>query len=359
MMEAREAGPAVDVRKGLIEDYRHAVRIRGLILLLTLIALSASLVLDLGTGPGRYPLREVVSTLFQREAAPIQLSVVVWDLRFPIALMAVITGIMLALAGGQMQTILNNPLADPFTLGISSAASFGAALGIVLGRGVPFVPVQYLVTVNAFIFSFGTSLFLYMFTRLRGVTVETMVLTGIAMLFTFGALLSLLQYGATENDLAELTFWMMGSLGKATWGKIYLCTALLVVICPYFASKISPMTALRMGDERARTMGIHVERLRLQMLFFISVLASTSVAFIGTVGFVGLVGPHIARMVLGEDQRYFLPMAGLVGGLLMSLTSILSKTIVPGVIFPIGIITSLVGIPFFLSLILANRKKSW
>ena len=359
MMEAREAGPAVDVRKGLIEDYRHAVRIRGLILLLTLIALSASLVLDLGTGPGRYPLSEVVSTLFQRAAAPIQLSVVVWDLRFPIALMAVITGIMLALAGAQMQTILNNPLADPFTLGISSAASFGAALGIVLGRGVPFVPVQYLVTVNAFIFSFGTSLFLYMFTRLRGVTVETMVLTGIAMLFTFGALLSLLQYGATENDLAELTFWMMGSLGKATWGKIYLCTALLVVICPYFASKISPMTALRMGDERARTMGIHVERLRLQMLFFISVLASTSVAFIGTVGFVGLVGPHIARMVLGEDQRYFLPMAGLVGGLLMSLTSILSKTIVPGVIFPIGIITSLVGIPFFLSLILANRKKSW
>ena len=358
-MEAREAGPAVDVRKGLIEDYRHAVRIRGFILLLTLIALAASLVLDLSSGPGRYPLREVVSTLFQREAAPIQLSVVVWDLRFPIALMAVITGIMLALAGAQMQTILNNPLADPFTLGISSAASFGAALGIVLGRGVPFVPVQYLVTVNAFIFSFGTSLFLYMFTRLRGVTVETMILTGIAMLFTFGALLSLLQYGAAENDLAELTFWMMGSLGKATWGKIMLCTALLGIVCPYFASKVSPMTALRMGDDRARTMGIHVERLRLQMLFFISVLASTSVAFIGTVGFVGLVGPHIARMVLGEDQRYFLPMAGLVGGLLMSLTSILSKTMVPGVIFPIGIITSLVGIPFFLSLILANRKKSW
>ena len=119
------------------------------------------------------------------------------------------------------------------------------------------------------------------------------------------------------------------------------------------------MTALRMGDERARTMGIHVERLRLQMLFCISVLASTSVAFIGTVGFVGLEGPHIARMVLGEDQRYFLPMAALVGGLLMSVTSILSKTIVPGVIFPIGIITSLVGIPFFLSLILANRKKRW
>ena len=345
--------------KRLVEDYRHTIKIRGLILLLTLLALSVSLVFDLATGPGRYPLREIVATLFQREAAPIQLSVIVWDLRFPIALMAIITGIMLALAGAQMQTILNNPLADPFTLGISSAASFGAALGIVLGRGVPFVPVQYLVSVNAFVFSFGTSLFLYMFTKFRGVTAETMILTGIAMLFTFGALLSLLQYGAAENDLAELTFWMMGSLGKASWEKISLCAALLVIICPYFASKMAPMTALRMGDEHARTMGIHVERLRLQMLFFISVLASTSVAFIGTVGFVGLVGPHIARMVLGEDQRYFLPMAALVGGLLMSLTSIISKTIVPGVIFPIGIITSLVGIPFFLSLILASRKKSW
>ena len=343
----------------IIHEYTKSIKIRVLIVALTTIALAFSFVYDLASGPGKYSISYVIATLFDKASAPIQLQVVVWDLRFPIALMAVVTGIMLSLAGAQMQTILNNPLADPFTLGISSAASFGAALGIVLGRGIPYVPTEYIVSVNAFVFSFATSLFLYFFTKLRGVTVQTMVLTGIAMLFAFSALLSLLQYGATENELTQLTFWMMGSLGKATWGKIQLCAVILAITCSYFATKLWQMTALRMGDEKARTMGIHVERLRLQMLFFISVSASTSVAFIGTVGFVGLVGPHIARLIVGEDQRYFLPMAALVGALLMSLTSILSKTLVPGVIFPIGIITSLIGIPFFLSLIIMNRNKSW
>ncbi len=343
----------------ITHEYTKSVKLKFVFIAGAVLLLGISIFFDVFSGPGNYSFLEVISTLFNRRAASIQMEVVVWDLRLPIALMAVVTGTMLSLAGAQMQTILNNPLADPFTLGISSAASFGAALGIVLGKGIPYVPVQHVVTINAFIFSFATSLLLYFFTKFRGVTAETMVLTGIAILFAFGALLSLLQYGATENELTQLTFWMMGSLGKATWGKIQLCALILFVLCPYFATKVWHMTALRLGNEKAQAMGVDVETLRLQMLFCISILASVSVAFIGVVGFVGLVGPHISRMLVGEYQRYFLPMSALVGALLMSLTSIVSKTLVPGVVFPIGIITSLIGIPFFISLILAHRNKNW
>lgn len=338
--------------------YEQRARRKILILLILLILALSSLTTDIALGPGGFPLSDILATLWNKNAVSVQLEVIVWDLRAPIAVMAMLIGAMLALAGAQMQTVLNNPLADPFTLGISSAASFGAALAIVLGTGLPVIG-QYLVTANAFSFAFMTSLVLYFFTKVRGVNVETMVLVGIALFFTFNALLSLLQYGADETQLQQLIFWMMGSLGKSSWDKIGICGVLLAISIPFFALKVWSMTALRLGDEKARSMGVSVESLRLQMLFFVSLLAATSVAFVGVVGFIGLVGPHIARILVGEDQRYFLPVAAVAGALLLSATSIVSKMLVTGVIFPIGIITSLVGIPFFISLILSTRRKNW
>ncbi len=343
--------------ENLVQKYKKLSRYKFLVIGAATAVLITSIIYDVMSGPANYSIAEVIRTLFNKEKVTAILQVVVWDVRFPVASMAFVTGIMLSVSGAQMQTLLNNPLADPFTLGISSAASFGAALAIVLGKGIPFLASEYLVIGNAFIFAFSASLFLYFFAKVINAATETITLIGIAMMFAFGSLLLLLQYGASENELTQLTFWMMGSLGKASWGKIQICVLVLVIVTPYFISKLSHMTALRLGDEKARSMGINVERLRLTMLCIISLLTSISVAFIGTVGFVGLVGPHIARMLLGEDQRYFLPMSALVGGVIMSLTSILSKSLVPGVIFPIGIITSLVGIPFFVSLILTSRKK--
>lgn len=287
------------------------------------------------------------------------MQVIVWDLRLPIALMALLVGAMLGVAGAQMQTILNNPLADPFTLGISSAASFGAALAIVLQVNLIPYAGKYLVTANAFLLALSTSFILYGFTRMRGVTSETLVLVGIAMMFTFNALLSLMQYGASEIQLTQIVFWMMGSLARASWEKIAICLVVLCVAIPYFMSRSWALTALRMGDDKAASLGVNVQRLRIEMLIAISLIAATAVSFVGTVAFVGLVGPHIARMVVGEDQRYFLPFAALAGALIMSLTSILSKSLNPGVVYPIGMITSLIGIPFFISLVLSVRRRSW
>ena len=342
----------------VIDKYLKSIKIKIILIIVFIIILLLCFALDISLGAGKYPLKDVIATLMDKTAISIEMEVVVWDLRLPIALMAILVGIMLSLSGAQMQTILNNPLADPFTLGISSAASFGAALAIVLGRGLP-VPIEYLVPVNAFVFAFSTSLILYFFTKLKGVNVETIVLVGIALMFLFSAFVSILQYQSDETSLQELVFWMMGSLGKASWEKILICSVLLSISIPYFISKTWSMTALRLGDEKAKSMGVNIERLRLVMLIFISILASISVAFVGVVGFVGLVAPHMARMLVGEDQRFFLLMSGLCGAIIMSVTSIVSKSIIDGVIFPIGIITSLIGIPFFVSLILASRKRSW
>jgi iron complex transport system permease protein len=347
---------------GLVEGavkYRALAARRILILFGLVAALVLTISLDMGLGPARYSLGEVLTAIFTPSEVANQLRVVIWDIRMPIALMAVTVGGCLSLAGAQMQTILANPLASPFTLGISAAAGFGAALGLVGGIAIYPAAVQYMVPVNAFLMAMLASLFIYGMSTLRGVTVETIVLLGIALVFTFNALLSLLEYLASEQALAAVVFWTMGSLTKATWPKVGV-TALALVLCtPLFARRAWALTALRLGDDKAASLGVRVKALRLETMMLVSLLAAIPVSFVGTIGFVGLVGPHIARMLVGEDQRFFLPGSILSGALLLSATSVVSKMIIPGAILPIGVITALVGVPFFFSLIFTNRRRAW
>lgn len=339
--------------------YRQQSSQRITLLLAGLIVLLVSLAFDVSVGPGHYPLSQVLAVLAEPLSHGPQLNVVVWDIRLPIALMAIVVGAMLGAAGAEMQTILNNPLADPFTLGISSAAAFGAALAIVLG--VELLPFggNVLITINAFIFALLTAWLLFLFSRLRGASSETMILIGIALLFAFNALLGLLQYAANDVQLMQIVFWMMGSLSRASWEKLAICTLVMAIVVPFFMMRSWSLTALRLGDDRASALGIEPQRLRVQILIGVSMLAATAVSFVGIIGFVGLVGPHIARMLVGEDQRFFLPMSMLAGALMMSLTSLISKSATPGVIYPVGIITSLIGIPFFISLVLTVRRRNW
>ncbi|MHA3916117.1 FecCD family ABC transporter permease [Halovulum sp. GXIMD14793] len=321
--------------------------------------LFALVVLDVATGPASLDFWRVAGVIIDPASATPKEDVIVWQLRLPIALMAIAVGAMLGVAGAEMQTILDNPLADPFTLGLSSAASFGAALAIVLGWSVIPGTAGLFVTVNAFVLAMGTSCLLFLFTRLRGVTPEAMILVGIAMLFTFNALLAFLQYGASELQLAQLIFWQLGSLARASWEKLAVCAVLLLVVLPYFMSLAWALTALRMGEDKAAALGVNVPLLRLGVLAGVSLLSAVAVSFVGAVAFVGLVGPHIARMIVGEDQRGFLPLSAICGALIMSGTSIASKAITPGIVYPIGMITSLIGIPFFILLILGQRRRHW
>lgn len=342
-----------------VRAYRRMAQRRLLLLICLAGALAVTVAIDIAWGPARLSVLEVVRAIVTPDSVSDGRRVIVWDIRMPVALMAVLVGASLATAGAEMQTILNNPLASPFTLGISAAASFGAALALVLGVSLLPVAGNLFVTVDAFIFAMLASLLVYFFSKVRGVTTESMVLVGIALVFLFGSLLALLQYIASEQALQQIVFWTMGSLARATWGKVGVAAVLLGGTVPYFYAQGWKLTALRLGEEKAHSLGVDTQRLRLNILIAVSVLASVAVAFVGTVGFVGLVGPHVARMLVGEDQRYFLPASALAGALLLSATSIVSKTLVPGVLLPIGIITSLVGIPFFFSLILTRRRQLW
>ncbi|UXN62111.1 FecCD family ABC transporter permease [Phyllobacterium zundukense] len=340
-------------------QYR-AMAFRRIVLICGMVAaLFFSVSIDMALGPANYTLKEVLVSLFYPGSVSDQLRVVIWDIRMPIALMAVTVGASLSVAGAQMQTILANPLASPFTLGISAAAGFGAALGLVGGVALFPTAVQFMIPINAFLMAMAAALFIHFASTMRGVTVETIVLLGIALVFTFNALLSLLEYLASEQALAAVVFWTMGSLTKATWPKVYITGAVLLFALPVFARQAWALTALRLGEDKAASLGIDVRGLRLKMMMTVSLLAAIPVSFVGTIGFVGLVGPHIARMLVGEDQRFFLPASVLCGALLLSATSVVSKTLIPGAILPIGVITALVGVPFFFILIFTNRRRAW
>lgn len=348
--------PGVDA---IVGGYKRRSFLRLTLVAGAAFALLTTVVIDVMTGPADLSFFRVAHVIFQPSVATAKEEVIIWDLRLPVALMAVVVGAMLGVAGAELQTILNNPLAEPFTLGLSSAASFGAATAIVLGWSViPGVGALF-VTTNAFVFAMLASFGLFIFTRLRGANPEAMILMGIAMLFTFNALLAFLQYGASELQLAQLIFWQLGSLARATWPKVGICIAVLAIVLPYFLSRSWALTALRMGEDKAAALGVNVNALRLIVLAGVSLLSAVAVSFVGAIAFVGLVGPHIARMVVGEDQRGFLPLSAFAGALILSGTSIVSKSITPGVVYPIGMITSLIGIPFFVSLILSQRKRHW
>ena len=204
--------------------YRQITGRKYLLMACLAIVLGCTLVLDISLGPARLSLWQVVSTIFMPGSAELTTRVIVWDIRMPIALMAVLVGAALSIAGAEMQTILNNPLASPFTLGISAAAGFGAALALVLGLSIiPFAGI-FLVSANAFVFAMIASMTIFVLSGLRGVTVETMVLLGIALVFLFSSLLALMQYIASEQALQQVVFWTLAACprnGSARWRRYY------------------------------------------------------------------------------------------------------------------------------------------
>ncbi|MEQ9831254.1 FecCD family ABC transporter permease [Pectobacterium versatile] len=339
----------------IMDNYRGILRRRVGVMAILLLIIIGSLLLDFTMGPSGLPLDVLWQTLTDPASADAGTRVIVWDIRLPYALMAIVVGLSLGLAGAEMQTILNNPLASPFTLGVSSAAAFGAALAIVLGIGIPGIPAQWFISANAFIFALLAALLLDGITRWTQVATSGVVLFGIALVFTFNALVSMLQFIANEDTLQGLVFWTMGSLARASWEKLGILLLVLAIVMPISLMSSWKLTALRLGEDRAVSFGINVRRLRLATLLRISILSAISVAFVGPIGFIGLVAPHIARMIFGEDHRFYLPASALTGALVLSMASVASKNLIPGVIIPVGIVTSLVGVPFFLSIILRHR----
>jgi len=342
---------------GAIAAYRTSLRRRRLVLgVLAVIAVAAFLA-DIAIGPSALSTVDALRALFDPSSATPLSRTVVWQARLPPAVMAALVGMALAAAGAEMQTILNNPLASPFTLGVSSAAACGAALAIVLGLTVPGLPARWAVSGNAFLFAFASVVLLQLVIRFRGAGVETLVLLGIALVFTFNAIVALIQFVASQDALQQLVFWTLGSLGRTQWDGIALVAIVLVAVIPFSWRAAWRLTVLRLGEERARGLGVDIGALRFAALLRISLLAAVAVAMVGTIGFIGLVAPHVARLLLGEDHRFLLPGSLLCGAAIMSLAATASEMLVRGAVLPLGIVTALVGLPVFILLILGGRRR--
>ena len=282
---------------------------------------------------------------------------IVWGLRLHRIMLSIVAGMGLAIAGAVMQGILKNPLASPFTLGISSAASFGAALAIVLGAG--FAGGEWLIIGNAFVFTLLASMTVYGLAKYKGITPETMILAGIAIMYLFQAMTSFLQYLGQSEQVAEVVFWMMGSLGRSSWEKVGIVSVIIALCFPYLLLKSWDINALGAGDETATSLGVNVERTRVLCMMAVSLITAGVICFTGTIGFIGLVSPHITRMVIGGDHRFLLPASAIVGGLLLLAADTAARTILAPVIMPVGIMTAFLGVPFFVYLFMKRKKEFW
>ena len=313
-----------------------------------------TLVIDIGTGPSLVSPAQVLAALFRAEAADDMTLAIVNDLRLPMALMALVVGCALGAGGAEIQTLLNNPMASPYTLGLAAAAGFGAAISIFTG-GFGLHPAMS-VPLGAFVFAMLASAFLFLLAGFANITSTMLVLAGIALLFFFQSLLSLLQFIASPEVGQQILFWLFGSLTKTTWTNLWVTLGVTVFCITLLFRDAWKLTALRLGEARAQSLGVDLTRLRLTTLVLTGLMTSTAISFVGIIGFVGLVAPHVARLLAGEDQRFFLPLSMITGAAFLSMASIISKVVIPGALFPVGIVTAMVGVPFFFWIMLARRR---
>jgi iron complex transport system permease protein len=350
----------VEVEIAVEEQYKKFVgrKILFICAILILIVAVAGVSATIGTYP--ITVSEVYSIIwrgFFHDPMTIP-EVIVWELRLPVILMGILAGIGLAVAGAMMQGVLKNPLASPFTLGISAGAGFGAALAILFGAGVAGGG-AYLVVLNAFFFSLIPTLVIIGLTRYKRATPETMVLAGIAMLHIFGALTTLMMYFGEPDAVKEAYFWMVGSLGRATWDNIVPVFILLVACLIPLLRKAWDLNVLGAGDDAAKSLGVNVERERIIIMAIASLMTAGIISFVGTIGFIGLVAPHICRMVIGGDNRFLIPASGLLGAVILLGADTIARSIMAPIILPVGVITAALGGPLFLYLLIRRKKEYW
>ena len=281
---------------------------------------------------------------------------VVWMQRLPRALTAIVAGAGLAAAGAAMQSLMKNPLADPYTTGISSGALFGATLSMTLGISI--VDGYYGRVLNAFVFAMVPALVIATISRWRRPSPAMMILAGIAVMYIFTAFQSYLMLRADPNSAASVYTWSVGSIGMTTWEQLpVLFAATLAGFVSLFAmSRI--LNAMNAGDDYARSLGIEVDAMRILCLALVSLVAAGIVSFTGVIGFIGLVSPHIARMLIGPDNRILIPAAALTGAVMMLLCDIVGFLIM-GATLQIGIVTAMIGGPLFMVILLTRKGEVW
>lgn len=292
-------------------------------------------------------------------------SYIIWNIRITRTVGAILAGASLAVAGAVMQNVLKNPLASPFTLGVSHGAAFGAAFAIiVLGAGQTHsfgteavtVFKSYPVVISAFIGALLTVVLILFLSFLKNITPEAIILAGVALSSLFGSATMFLQYFASDFQVAATVFWTFGDIGKAGWMEIKLMSFAFIPCFIYFFIQRWNFNALLWGDETAKSLGVNIKFLRVSGMFLSAFVVSVCTAFLGIIGFVGLISPHIVRLLTGNDHRFLIPYSALFGALLLLASDLLARTILAPAVLPVGIITSFAGAPMFFYLLIKRRR---
>jgi iron complex transport system permease protein len=285
-----------------------------------------------------------------------QTQVILFDIRLPRILLAVLVGAVLASTGAVMQGLFRNPLADPSLIGVSGGASVGASLMIVFAGGAiesGLLMGLSLVALGAFVGGFAATILVY---RLA-TSVTTMLLAGIAIGALAGALNSLLSYFADNDMLRQISLWQMGNLSAANWAKVSIMAPVCLLLFVRFPLDSRALNALLLGESEARHLGIDVQRVKRRLIVLTALGVGVSVALAGMVGFVGLVIPHVIRLLIGPDHRWLIPCSAMAGAILLVVADSLARVVVLPAELPTGILTALLGAPFFIALLLQQRRE--
>ncbi len=357
-------------------DYAHSLHRKVTIILLMILALFVSLAAALSLGAVDVPildtikimLNSVTGGLFGDPSEDYYTRIII-NLRMPRILLCTLAGFSLGLAGAVMQGLLRNPLVSPFTLGVSTAASFGAALAIVFGTAIlggsyyynfevfgTYLSVDQLMkTVSAFLFGLLSIGIVLVLTYRANVSRSTLILSGVIISYIFQAGLMFMKYVSDDTQLRDITMWMMGGLSGATWGTILIILP-VVIICSIYLEKLAiDINTLSSGDDVASNLGVDVQKLRTRGLIISTLIASICIAFTGTIGFVGLMAPHICRKIIGNDSRYLFPASALFGALILLISDIVSRLIMRPSELPVGILMYLIGGIFFIWLVFGKK----
>ncbi len=347
----------LDMAAPLEGDRSHKARL----LMVALIGiLAVSCVASLMVGASGVSLPEVMRTVLAGEALSMRDKVILMDIRMPRMVLGVLVGAALAVSGAVMQGLFRNPLADPGLVGVSAGAGLGAIVAIVLGGMLPAALATalgyYMVPLAAFMGSWASTMLLYRVATRKGRTsVATMLLAGIALAALVGALSGLLVYKADDAQLRTLTFWQMGSIAGATWAKVWTSAPLIVLALAATPFLARGLNGLALGEAAASHIGVPVQRVKNGAIVMVACAVGAAVAVSGGIGFVGIVVPHLLRLLSGPDHKYLLINSGLLGASLLLVADLISRVVIAPAELPIGIVTATIGGPFFLWILLRQR----
>ena len=349
-----------------LTSYNKYIQRKWAILLGMVVLLFLSAVASLSAGSASLSIGQILRTLFG--GGDRQENAIVWNVRMPRVATAAVVGMALALSGCVMQNVLRNPLASASTLGVSQGASFGAAVAIVyFGAGIQVnaggtasaltVTNPAMVTLCAFLGGIATTAVILGLARFRGTSPATMVLAGVAISSMFTGGTALIQYFADDVMVSTVVYWTFGSLGRAGWSEIAIIAALTLASFGFFYCNRWNYNAMESGTHTAKSLGVPVDRLILISMVLCALISSVAVAFVGCISFIGLIASHIMRRFVGNDYRFLIPCSALCGSVLLLLSDIVSRVLIAPTVLPIGALTSFLGAPLFLYLIVKGGKR--